>query len=261
SAPGVFEVNLSVSDFGGEVQRLGPLRFDVAPAPSVGVPSVSRTTLDANQSLSFRAIPSGGSGGLAYRWIGLPAACQFTDTAEPVCDPQVAGPIFAQVVVTDQNGVTSSPSPSTSVAVSADPRVVTLVLTPTVVDAGAPWTATLEVEGGLGPYVVNWSGLPPGCSSGSVAVSCSPTVAGRYVPLVNVTDSNGYSVYFGGSGTVTVLPPPPPVPTGFFSELPPGWEYLLAGAAGVVGIAVASVIFYRMVGRHPVRRPTARRPV
>lgn len=244
TSPGVYPVALTVADTLGETVSLGPLAFDVSALPSVSVPTVTRTSVDVNQSFQFDAHVSGGSGPYSYRWEGLPVWCLGADTATPSCLPQVAGVVTAQVSVIDSNGAAAPLSPPTAVVVSSDPQIETSVLSPPTLLAGAPWSFSLEMQGGLGPYLVNWSGLPPGCASIVPSVSCFPSSPGIYPIFAEVTDANGYSVGFGGA-TVRVLPHPASAPTGLFAELPTGWEYLLAGAAGLAGFAVAGITLFR----------------
>ncbi len=255
-AANIYSISLVVADSIGETIVLGPLSFTVYPLPSAAAPTVSRTTADVNQSFEFRAVASGGTGTYSFDWVGLPDWCLGTQTAVVTCLPQSPGIVTGQVRVNDSNGVGAVPSAPVTALVSSDPQIVTSVLSPPTVVAGSPWSFTLEMQGGYGPYTVNWSGLPPGCSSTTPSVSCSPNVAGKYLILGQVTDANGYLVYFNGA-TVTVLPPPAAAPTGFLAELPAGWEYMVAAAAGVIGLAVAGVTLVRV--RRGPSRPADRR--
>ncbi|MHB8351682.1 MAG: PKD domain-containing protein [Thermoplasmata archaeon] len=242
---GVFTISLTANDSIGEAVVLGPTQFTVFPLPTAAVPTVTRSTADVNQTFKFGVEVSGGSGNFAYRWVGLPVWCLGSDTAAPSCLPETPGVVTGQVLITDGNGAEAPPSPPMSVTISSDPRIETSVLSPPTVVSGSPWSFSVEMEGGLGPYIANWTGLPPGCASATTSVSCSPTAPGTYTINGQITDLNGFSVYFGGA-TLHVLPRPAPAPTGLLEELPSGWQYLLVGAAGIIGFAVAGLTLFRM---------------
>jgi hypothetical protein len=65
-----------------------------------------------------------------------------------------------------------------------------------------PWNASIgsvvnfsvQVQGGLPPYRATWGGLPIGCGSMGLTLSCEPQNSGSFALSVNVTDSNGFEV-------------------------------------------------------------------
>jgi PKD repeat protein len=71
-----------------------------------------------------------------------------------------------------------------------DSLAADLVATPTVLEVGQNLTLDMGVDGGLRPYTIGVSGVPPGCSSptNGVLEVCGPTAAGNYTIWVNVTD-------------------------------------------------------------------------
>jgi hypothetical protein len=68
----------------------------------------------------------------------------------------------------------------------------TLTASPPVIDFSQSTTFTVPASGGSGGYSFSWSGLPLGCVSRNLsALPCTPSGAGTYSVVANVTDSQG----------------------------------------------------------------------
>ncbi|MGI0155978.1 MAG: hypothetical protein ACREDE_07615, partial [Thermoplasmata archaeon] len=173
--------------------------------------------VDAGQSVSFSAPPSAVQADASYLWLHLPD-CVALDLAVLHCRTAGSGTFAVQLNVSVTNG-TSGESVPLLFSVLSDPGVGSFSTFPPLVDAGQNVTFGASAAGGTGVYTFSWSGLPPGCSSlDATAVSCAPTGAGNFAPILTVRDSNGET----GNGTlpplvvnpalgliVTVLPSPP----------------------------------------------------
>ena len=173
----------------------------VSPALVVPLPGATRTTLDLGQTTVWTVNATGGAGAYAYAWTGLPAGCAGT-TAALACTPAENGTFSVRVAVTDGNANTVL-SPAVFLHVGSVPTV-RLTVSPSSPLSGQTLTLTADIQGGLRPYTVTWSGLPPGCAAAafSAATTCVPTASGTYAVGVKVTDDNGMSAT--DSATVSV---------------------------------------------------------
>ena len=179
------------------------LTLTVLPAPTASKITVSSVALDAGQTLSLGANPSGGTGTYTFNWTGVPSAC-LADSAFLSCvvPSTEVGNYDPSVILKDSVGVKFSESYSGTVVVSPDPTATALAVTnatthPTsAVDVGQSVTFTLTSTAGSGGDTIVWIGLPTGCSptgSAATSVSCSPTETGGFSVSARVTDSNGVS--------------------------------------------------------------------
>lgn len=67
----------------------------------------------------------------------------------------------------------------------------------------------LTVSGGLAPYQIGVSGLPPGLTSDGVNVTGTPTTAGAFTVSIAITDVLGHATSTSASITINAPPPPP----------------------------------------------------
>ena len=87
------------------------------------------------------------------------------------------------------------------------PPFLTLTSNPTVGEVGADLTITATVTGGLLPFTLHYSGLPPGCQSANQSqIECQPTAPGNYTVEATLTD--GLDREARASISVIVGPPP-----------------------------------------------------
>jgi len=164
-----------------------------APSPAPGHPAA-----DAGQSVTFSTTASGGSGTyVTYTWTESSPSlgCALNNATSITCIPTAPGPYTVTVVVTDSNGVPSSPSTSGTFTVSTDPTVSAPTLNVSGADVGQGVTFSTTTSGGSGGLTFTWSGLPTGCSGTTMTFTCAPTAAVTNASVtVTVTDSNGYHV-------------------------------------------------------------------
>ncbi|HEV2316407.1 MAG TPA: PKD domain-containing protein [Thermoplasmata archaeon] len=106
--PGVDAVNLSVSDQNYASVANGS-SFTVFPDPELTTLAASPSTIEAGNPVNFvaRAIFLG-SGGVTYRWTGLPSGCTSTNAPNLTCTPASAGTFHVQLTLTDSNGVSNT---------------------------------------------------------------------------------------------------------------------------------------------------------
>lgn len=215
----------------------------IYPDPVVSAPETARQTMDVGQNVSWSATVSGGSGGYLYNWSGLPAGCAGTQFVQN-CTSMRAGIFDVKVNVTDSDGFTVV-SPPSRLTVSLDPAV-TVTVNPDSPLAGQFWALAVEIVGGLGPYVFEWYGLPPGCvpAGGAANVSCETASPGLYNMTVRVTDANRISAE--APAQVRVEPS--------FLGLPVVLGYGIV--SGVVLAAVIGIIVVLLARRRKRRGPS-----
>ncbi|MGA7860538.1 MAG: hypothetical protein WCB19_01605, partial [Thermoplasmata archaeon] len=115
-----------------------------------------------------------------------------------------AGETFDSWSTTVGLAVTSTNSSSTTFTVSGPGALTALItpftvavpsVSPTPVDVGVPvnFLSTAPGGGSYAGYTPEWSGLPDGCPTGTMAdgLTCAPSTAGRYLVTITFTDAWG----------------------------------------------------------------------
>jgi YVTN family beta-propeller protein len=190
--PGSYTVTLTVTDSAGNsVDSSFTVRVLSTPTESVSV--ASPASVDLGQTTLLSTTSNGGSRLYTYNWSGLPAGCASANTASLLCTPTHAGAAFVNVTAVDTNGFVVTAGPEVLI-VSSDPAVTAPVATPTSVDLFESVTINVSlISPGNGSDTYSWTGLPAGCASqNSLAITCSPAVAGTFSVAVTVGDSNGF---------------------------------------------------------------------
>jgi hypothetical protein len=195
TASGVFEVTVNVTDSNGFMVSSSPLTFLVYSDPSISALTASSITLDLGQETLITIIASGGNGPLSYQFSGLPAGCRNTDTSNLPCNPTATGTYQITANVTDSNGFTT-PNAHLSLVVYHDPAISRLVASPMILDLGEQVTFSVSASSGYGTLSYRYDGLPPGCiTNNTPMLPCAPLATGTYEIIVDVTDSNNFTVH------------------------------------------------------------------
>lgn len=183
---GQYVVNVSVTDARG-AKANSTTTVRVFPDLTMSSLNASPTQLPANSTLTLTAPVSGGVGGYAYHWTNLPPGCSNVSSTPLFCRPSSAGRYNISLTVEDAVGDSVSSGP-VSVEVYS-PLAVSIAASPARLDVGQTTTLSASLQGGTGPYTVNWTGLPPGCTSvNATTLPCSPTRPGTYSVRANVTE-------------------------------------------------------------------------
>ncbi len=192
TAPGTYQVNLTVTDSDGNSSTSSNLDYVVSSDPTVPAPAPSQSSAETGATVSFTANPSGGESPYSYSWSGLPTPCTGTTSSEATCTPTTSGTYSITVAVTDANGFRVS-SAALAYTVKEGPSVATPTATPAgSVDLGKSVTFSAVATGGSGGYTFVWKDLPAGCPYPSTGnVTCTPTGAGAAEIRVTVTDVGG----------------------------------------------------------------------
>jgi uncharacterized repeat protein (TIGR01451 family) len=135
---------------------------------------------------------SGGTGPYAFAVTGgaLPPGLTLSGAGLLAGTPSEAGTFSFTVTATDANGCTGSATYTLAPCSG-------LTLSPASLpdgEVGAPYSGTLTVSGGTGPFVLAASGsLPPGVTLSSGTLSGTPTQSGNFAFTVTAFDVNGCS--------------------------------------------------------------------
>ena len=203
TATGYFPVKVFVTDSdGNSLNRSAGILVNPKPSVQSFVALPSVFTL-GNQT-KLRVTVSGGTAPMGYAYTGLPPGCATGSTANLTCTPSQSGTYRVQVTAHDADGDLAQQS--LTLVVNPVPSVTYFNITPPVIAVGRTTYLNASVSYGTAPYSYAYAGLPPGCSSQSVAaLACTPTVPGSYTINVTVTDTDG--VIASSFGDLSVLAP------------------------------------------------------
>ncbi|MFI5414164.1 MAG: alkaline phosphatase family protein [Candidatus Lutacidiplasmatales archaeon] len=135
-----------------------------------------------------------------------------------------------------------------TVTVRFDPplTITEFAATPGNVTLGSTLVFGVVVGGGTGPYQLQYNGLPRGCADlNATAIRCAPSELGRFVVVLEVSDSIGAET---SANTMVVVASASPPTGSAASEVPP-W------AIAVVVVAAAAVTVGALVLWRRSRRP------
>jgi large repetitive protein len=219
STAGTTTLQVKATDSSSPAESVtGPESITVAPAGSLTISSPPTATVGAPYSGTIGV--SGGTtpyscvitAGTLPAGLTLGAGCVITGT------PTTAGTSTVTVKATD----TSTPSKTTTgpVTLTVNPSALSLTLaTLPGATVGVPYSATIGVSGGTGPYTCLQTGgaLPVGLVlSASCVVSGTPATAGTSTVQVKATDSSSpaetvtgpESITVAAAGSLTITSPP-----------------------------------------------------
>ncbi len=165
--------------------------------------TVGPSSPEAGSAVTFEGTASGGAGSYTLDWTfgdgssGSGAVNSHTFAT--------AGSYDVTLTVTDALGSTVS---TTKVVVVAPPLTVgPIVAAPATIEVGQSMNFSGGALGGVGARTYAWSGLPHGCSAGSVATfQCTPDAPGTYVVDLQITDADHVSA--SAPPLVVVVVPP-----------------------------------------------------
>ena len=194
TSPGTHSINATLTDQLGNSVTSPSVNLTVNPGPAVTRPTASPSAIYVNESVTFAATASGGTGYLMYSWVGLPTGCSSQNLTTLACTPSVSGNFSVQFRATDMIGGAAT-SPALSYIVYAIPSAGRPTASPPAIDLGQSVIFATAGAGGPPRYSFTWLGLPSGCSSAnsSTLPPCTPKATGTSSITVVVTDFQGTS--------------------------------------------------------------------
>lgn len=190
-APGLFRLNVTASDAAG-LSAQGHVTVQAFSSLMTPLLRVTSSELDFGDSVEVITNVTGGAPPLTYEYSGLPTGCLGVNGPALSCTPSTTGTYRISAEVVDALGSAANSSDVT-IRVEPSPLIRQLTITPNETMTGHLVNVTVSVGGGTPPFVLSWSGLPPGCSPNGTAFSCTPTQPGEYAVRVNATDARGQS--------------------------------------------------------------------
>jgi YVTN family beta-propeller protein len=249
SVAGTYSVRLIVTD-DLRVQAVGAVAIVVHPGLNVTLLSPNGGSAVVGQSVDFFATVSGGASPFLYSYSGLPPGCSAVNGPVAQCNLTTAGRWEPIVNVTDSTGRTGQGQGTLVVdPYVVAPEIAAFYADPSNFALGTSTTLFVVVTGTAGPWALEFSNLPLGCTSGnSTSLACTPRQIGTYT--INVTLSSRGSVRASASTSMTVHPSPVSPAAG-----PPAWDWLYGVAIGATGAAVVGLMALGLVRRRRPRRP------
>jgi len=208
SGVGTFAISLQVTDSNGATVISGSLLFIAYSDPSVSL-GANRTAFDAGQPVTITAAGTQGSGGLDFRWTGLPGGCRGRN-ASLVCTPSRPGNFSVGVNVADSNSATAqSPPLELEVAPTLAANISASTSSP---KTGESVGFASNVSGGTGAIAYAWA-FGDGTRGSGVTADHAYRAAGTFAVSLWANDSSGASVHealnltVSDSGTILGVPP------------------------------------------------------
>ncbi len=240
-SPGTSNVSVQVTDSSGVVAQSPTLVVPIYSDPIVALAPgmLSQIEIDVGQHVAFSAVVTGGAPNDSFGWTGAPAGCPSAALSPTwACTVNSAGTYSIGIRATDSSGFAAQ-GPTVRLTVRPDPTA-NLTASSSTVTLGQGVLFEVNITGGVAPYRVSWTGLPPGCSSqNATSIDCLPTGVGSFTVNVTAWDVVGR----GANATWQLSVQNAPGPASW------GIPLAIAAAAAVALIAVIVVTVRRRRGR------------
>ena len=229
---------IKVTDSGSPAQSVtGPVTITISPAPSLALTTATLPDGTVGTPYSSTIGVTGGiapytctlAAGALPNGLSLAANCAVTGT------PTVAGTFTPSVKATDSSNPALTVTAPVSVVIHPAPLALTNGALPDGT-VGTPYSSTIGVTGGTGPYTCALSAgtLPAGLAlAANCTVSGTPTVAGTSTPTIKVTDSGNPALTVTGPEKITIAPAPLALAAGSLPDGTVGTPY--SSTVGVTG--------------------------
>ena len=206
---GISNLSVMATDTSSPARTItGPISMTIAPSMlTLGLSTLPGATVGTPYSATIGV--SGGTspynclqtGGALPPGLSLGAGCVVSGT------PTTAGPYTVMVKATDSSGPAQNVSGPESITVA--PAGTLAVSSPPSGTEGNPYSGTIGVTGGTGPYscVLTSGTLPAGLTLGAgCVISGTPTAPGTTTVTVTATDSGNPVKNGSGPVTLTIAP-------------------------------------------------------
>jgi large repetitive protein len=232
---GSYNVSVSVLDTDGFRVSSNHTTLVVSPRLVVTAVTVNRSRVEVAQSIHVSTSGTGGFPPYSYAWAGLPSGCSAANLPLLACSPAEPGTYTITVNVSDANR-NSILSAGATLEVIPTVSVIAAAFSEPVVVVGSESYLNVSIRGGASPFLVVFTGLPPGCATENTTnLTCLPTAPGSFVVTVKVTDSLGGTG--NGSAELTVSSEGAGATNG-----PQPIEYAVVAVAATVALAALFIV-------------------
>jgi hypothetical protein len=160
--------------------------------------------VDLGMDSQFSVVMSGGLFPFSFNYSDIPPGCIQYNGPGFYCQPSTAGQFMVTVNVTDWVGEYGTASAELNVSRSL--HLISLSLSPNLIDEGQRLTLETSVQDGTPPYTYSYYGLPLGCQDLNLSdLKCYPKAFGDFAIRVTVADLAGD--FQSQSVSLSVLPP------------------------------------------------------
>ncbi len=190
ASAGSYSITAKVTDSSGATSVLSTAALvTVAVSPTVNIAPAGLLALDASQSQTFTATPTGGSGTIHYQWyLGASAVSGGTNSMYSFNGSVGSYSVTCRVTDSASTPVTSPVSNAVTITVAAS-LIVSISPNSAVLDVGQSAMFTATASGGTGSLNYQWylnSVLQNGATSNFTYIA---TATGTFAIYVQVTDS------------------------------------------------------------------------
>ncbi len=234
-AAGLFNVTVTVNDSQGRSES-ATLTLTVQEGLTVASFTATPSLLKIGAKTTLVVDVSSGNSPYSYTYYQLPTGCASQNSAVLYCTPTAPGTYAIVVDVRDSAGRIGSSR--ADVQVVAPLTILSFRAVPDAITVGESTVLQVSLSGGAAPISYDYTGLPGGCLTHSVAsLDCSPTSSGTFNVSVTIQDSLGEKQV--STILLHVAPAYLSSPSGSSAFLTPSTLLLVAlGIAAVVCIAV-----------------------
>jgi galactose oxidase-like protein len=203
SAAGTYGILVAVRNSTGSYSN-SSATLVVYPRIAVSQFVIDPSSVRLGGSTVLNVVTTGGGGPIQYLYTGLPWPCSGWTVAAFTCVPSTTGVFPVNATAYDSTASATATATLTVTAQAPGPPAITFyTVSPSQVVLGQ--TVEYDLAGtGDGPFTVQYSGLPTGCSSANlIPLYCTPSRAGTYPTEVSLADVYGQTVFANVTLVVT----------------------------------------------------------
>lgn len=191
---GPYSETITVTDSNTPTKATASAVFSVtiAPPPAITFTTTSLPSGTVGQTYSTTVAAKGGVAPYTWSYSGLAPGLNLNATTGQITGtPTTAGPYSETITVTDSDTPTKATASAVFAVTISAPGAITFTTTSLPSGTiGKAYSASVAVKGGVSPYTITGSSLPPGLSvSASGAITGTPTATGTYSATFTANDS------------------------------------------------------------------------
>lgn len=192
-ASGLFSVSVTVTDSAGNSVQSAASLLEVIGAPRVANLVADPSIWEVGATVHLYVNLTGGMAPFNFSYSNLPPGCASHNSSEISCAPAPLpnGPQNFSVGVAVRDSFGGGGTASLKLWVYPAVSFESFAARPAILAPGAGTAILLSFVGGVRPFHVQYSGLPPGClPKDAPALLCWPTASGTFSIQVFLTDGD-----------------------------------------------------------------------